>query len=422
MDQLDDVGLTGRAPRVDPAAGPTPGAPLRGIRVIDLSTSYAGPFASMILGDMGADVIKVEKPGSGDDARHWGPPFVATQSAWFVSTNRNKRSLILDLTREEGREVLADLLEDSHVLIGNVKPSKLHKLGLYPTEVRARWPWLVYCALTGFGFEGPDRDLPGYDLIAQARSGLMSVNGSHRLDPQRISTPLSDVATGLVSALAIVSALRAAESSGEGTFIDTSLLDTDLALLGPRIAAYLAGEPEPQPSGATDSVLAVYQTFATADRPIVIAIGNDPMWQRLCAVLELPKLGENPVYATNAGRRTARKEIVSVIQERLMESSAATWLDRLRSVAVPASLVQSLSEVLKDPQVAGRDAVHWLDDPIAGQMGVVARPWRTDATDEPEPRSAPGLGEHGRELLTELGYSEERIDALVAAGVTWMTC
>lgn len=267
-----------------------PRHPLEGIRVIDASGSYAGPTAAMYLGDLGADVIKVERPRAGDDARHWGPPFVGEDSAWFLSANRNKRSASIDLSTGDGVELLLRLLDGADVFVENLNPGKLESKGLDPETVRARCPRLVYCALSGFGLDGPDRDQPGYDLIAQARSGLMSVTGARGGTPQRVSTALSDIVAGMVATIAIQAALLRRERTGDGELVDVSLLDADLALMAPRIASHLAGEPEPQPSGGTDSVLAIYQPFETADDTIVLAVGNDRMWQRCCDVLDLPEL------------------------------------------------------------------------------------------------------------------------------------
>src|SRR5919106_4249009 len=276
----------------------------------------------MYLGDMGADVIKVERPETGDDARFWGPPFVGEEAAWFLSANRNKRSVCLNISDQEGHGALLRLLDGADVFVENLNPSKLERRGLDPETIRARFPRLIYCALSGFGLDGPDRDRPGYDLIAQARSGLMSVTGARGGTPQRVSTALSDIVAGMVAAFTITSALVRQQRSGEGELIDVALLDADMALMAPRIASFFAGEPEPRPSGGTDSVLAVYQPFETADRPIVIAVGNDKMWVRFCEALGLEDLAEDPGLATNAGRRERRGEAIEKVQERLLKHPA----------------------------------------------------------------------------------------------------
>lgn len=376
--------------------------------MVDVSTSYAGPTATMYLADLGAEVIKVERPG-GDDARGWGPPFRGADSAWFQSANRNKRSVVLDLAHDDARPVLHRLIATAAVFVENVNPGKLDRLGLAPDAVLARNPALVYCALSGFGLTGPDSGLPGYDLIAQARSGLMSVTGEPGGPPQRVSTALSDIASGLVAALAIVAALRRAEHTGQGEIVDVSLLDTDLALLAPRIASYLAGEPEPAPSGGTDSVLAIYQRFATADEPIVLAVGSDAIWQRLCDVLGLP--GYAREAATNARRRAQRPALVEAISARLATKRAGEWLDRFAKARVPAAAIARLSGVVADPQVLARGSIAEL----AGAGGVVAPPWRYRHTVAPW-HSVPALGADTGHVLAELGMDEGELGRVGALG------
>ncbi|HRP98838.1 MAG TPA: CoA transferase [Terrimesophilobacter sp.] len=370
--------------------------PLSGLVVVDASTSYAGPTASMYLADLGAEVVKVERPG-GDDARQWGPPFVGGMSAWFASANRNKRSVVIDLRQEDGRAELESMLATADVFIESFNPGKLEELGLNPVSVRARHPRLIYCAMSGFGLDGPARDLPGYDLAAQARSGLMSVTGALGGPPQRVSTALSDVVTGMCAALAIAAATVAQRSSGVGDLIDVSLLDSDLALMAPRIASYLAGEPEPVPSGGGDSVLAVYQTFETADRPIVVAIGNDRMWTRFCAALDLNDLAMDARFADNSGRREHRRFITEAITQRTLARPSGEWISVLSSEGIPTSLVQSLSEVVNDEQVIARGSLM----PLAGRNGLfgVRSPFRLASVKRPRNDGVPELGADTAELL-----------------------
>ena len=391
-----------------------PCGPLAGLRVVDLTTSYAGPTASMYLADLGADVIKVERPGTGDDARGWGPPFVGGQSAWFGSANRNKRSLVLDLRDPDGLATLKAVIAGADVFMQNLNPSKLKRLGVDPETLRAEQPRLIYCAMSGFGLNGPAHAQPGYDLAAQARSGLMSVTGAKGGSPQRVSTALSDIVTGMCAALAISAAAVRQRSDGVGELIDVSLLDSDLALMAPRIAAYLAGEPEPAPSGGTDSVLAVYQSFPTADRDIIIAIGNDAMWVRFCEVLGLFELAGDPALATNAGRREHRPRIIEAVTQVLSNRVAADWIGALREANVPASYVQSLAEVVNDEQVIAREALL----PVPGAEGLfsVHSPFRLDSIEEARNEPAPRLGEHSREILEEVGLTAERIEQLLASG------
>jgi crotonobetainyl-CoA:carnitine CoA-transferase CaiB-like acyl-CoA transferase len=394
-------------------------APLHGIKVVDISSSYAAPTTSMYLGDLGAEVIKIE-PIRGDDARGWGPPFLNGEAAWFLSVNRNKQSLCLDIRTEDGRDLLFRLLDSADVFIENLNPSKLEKHGLGLDFLAERFPRLVICAVSGFGLTGPDAGLPGYDLIAQARSGIMSVTGDNGI-PQRVSTALSDVAAGTVAALAISAALVRQQRTGEGEVIDISLIEADLAFMAPRIASYLAGEPEPQPCGGTDSVVAIYQRFETKDRPIVVALGNDGHWQRACPALGLAHLSEQPDLATNAGRRVRRGEIVEEIQRVFREMTSESALRILQSVGVPCSLINSLSEVVTDPQVSARGAITTQLHPQAGEFRGVNKPWQLASEADGDPATpAPLRGEHGRKILAEIGIEDEQLDDLVEAGVVWI--
>ncbi|WAX58386.1 CoA transferase [Jatrophihabitans cynanchi] len=389
--------------------------PLDGVRVIDLTTSYAGPIASMHLGDLGADVIKIERPGGGDDCRTWGPPFVDGVSAWFASANRNKRSLTLDVRADAGRAALDRLLATAQAMLVNVSPPKLARLRLTPDEVLAAHPRLVYCSLTGFGVDGPDSGLLGYDLIAQARSGLMSVTGELGGAPQRPSTALTDIVAAYVCALSIVAALRDVERTGRGVALDVSLLDVALNLMAPRIASYLAGEPEPRPSGATDSVLSIYRPFRAADRTIVIAIGNDAIWRRFCAAIERPDLGQDPRFGTNELRRNARSELTAVIEAVIAQRVAAEWLERFEGADVPSAAVQFLSEVVADPQVKARRSI-LVGDGGEQRLASIETPWRVIGGHRRADGPVPEAGQHGEQILREVGLSDDDLAALRACG------
>jgi crotonobetainyl-CoA:carnitine CoA-transferase CaiB-like acyl-CoA transferase len=366
-------------------------------------------------------VVKIE-PVGGDDARSWGPPFPGGESAWFLSANRNKRSLSLDITSKHGHATLLRLLEISDVLVENINPVKLAGLGLAPEQLRQRFPRLVYCAMSGFGLSGPDAGRPGYDLIAQARSGLMSVTGAKGHGPQRVSTAVSDISAGTVAAFAVAAALYRQQRTGEGDVVDVSLLEADLGLMAPRIASYLAGETEPRPSGGTDSVLAVYQAYETADSPIIVAIGNDGMWQRFCAAVELFDLAADPELKTNAGRRAHRESVVATVAKRLRTRPAEEWLTRLTEARVPCSPIQFLSQVVEDPQVRSRDAISSYVHPTAGEFRSVGSPWRLASMPDARTsaRPAPTLGAHGVEILTEAGFTEAEIEQLKTEGALWL--
>jgi crotonobetainyl-CoA:carnitine CoA-transferase CaiB-like acyl-CoA transferase len=397
----------------------TPERPLAGVRVVDLSTSYAGPATTMYLADLGAEVIKVERPHTGDDTRHWGPPFVQGHSAWFASANRNKRSICINLRSAEGRLVLDRLISGANIVLESMNPSKLERLDLHPDQVCARHPHIIYGALSGFGLTGPDQELPGYDLIAQARSGLMMVTGESPESPQRVSTALSDIAAAMVASFALTAALRFQERTGKGTVIDVSLLDVDLALLAPRIASYLAGEPEPKPSGATDSVLAVYQTFVASDRQFVVAVGNDSIWRRLCGELDLTDLLDDEALRHNAGRRAHRPRIVDRLNAMFATAPAEVWVSRLRGVGVPCSLIHSFSEVIADKHVQARGGI--VDLPLDGdtQMGVVGSPWRIGGAAKAVYTAPPALGADTEGVLAELGYSAAEVEELLQKEAVW---
>ncbi len=393
--------------------------PLHGVTVVDISSSYAAPTTSMYLGDMGADVMKIEPP-RGDDARGWGPPFVNGEAAWFLSVSRNKRSLCLDIRSERGREVLYRLLKTADVFIENLNPSKLEAHGLGLADLRARFPHLVICGLSGFGLDGPDAALPGYDLIAQARSGLMSVTGVDGV-PQRVSTALSDVAAGTVAAFAVAAALVRQRTTGQGEIVDISLLEADLAFMSPRIASFLAGAEEPRPCGGMDSVIAVYQSFATTDRAIVVACGNDRLWQRACRALGLDELAEDATLATNAQRSSRREEVVDAFSDVLASMTSEKALQVLQEAGVPCALINHLSEVVSDPQVVARQAIVEQRHPVAGSFRSVAAPWRLGSEDSRTPTLRPPLlGEHGAEILSVAGYDRAAVTELQEAGVVWI--
>jgi crotonobetainyl-CoA:carnitine CoA-transferase CaiB-like acyl-CoA transferase len=369
----------------------------------------------MFLGDMAANVIKLERPPLGDDTRAWGPPFVGADSAWFLAANRNKRSICVDLASRQGAAIIDRLLGWADVVVESFNPAKLERVGLDPGKVRERFPRLIYCALSGFGLTGPDVCLPGYDLIAQARSGLMSVTGPPDGEPERVSTALTDIVAGILAAFAIASALRRQALTGEGE-IDISLLEAGLALMAPRIAAFAAGEPEPRPSGATDSVLAIYQPFQTRDRTIVVAVGNDQMWRRLCEVTGLHELADDPRLTTNAGRREHRTEIVAALAARFRERDARDWLADLCDRAVPCAPVQYLSDVLSDHQVIAREALVDIENAGNAALRLLRSPWRLNSPDAVD-RPAPVLGADGREILAELGFNTSEVERLHRDGV-----
>lgn len=391
--------------------------PLAGVKVIDISTAYSGPYCSMFLADMGAEVIKIERPGTGDDARGWGPPFVGEESAWFLSTNRNKKSVTLNIATEEGRNILRNLVRRADVFLENLKPSTLDRLELTYEALRPVNPRLIYCAISGFGMTGPYRNHPGYDLIAQALGGIMSVTGEKGGRPQKVGTALSDITAGMVAAYAIAAALYGRERTGKGEFIDVSLLDGQIAIMAPRIVSFLVSGVEPRPAGSTDSPITLYQPLPTADRDIVVATGTESLWQRFCRATGLEYLLEDPRFRTNRDRTVHKVDLLPVVESRLKTRSAAYWLEVLTAAGVPCAPIQYLSEVVSHPQVQAREMIVEVEHPSAGTIKLVAPPWRLGSGNRP-PELPPRLGEHTDEVLArELGYGKEQLTVLHQQGV-----
>lgn len=390
--------------------------PLFGKVVVDISTSYAGPFCSMLLGDLGATVIKVEKPG-GDDCRTWGPPFVGGESAWFLSVNRNKQSVCLDFSKQEGLELLYRLMEKADVFLENLKPTSLKKFGLDYESVSARFPRIIYAAISGFGLTGPESTRTGYDLIAQAMSGLMSVTGGPDGEPQRVSTALSDIVTGITTALGITAKLVERETTGKGGLVDVGLLDVDVALMSPRISSYLASRILPVPNGGVDSVVAIYQKVKTADEPIVLATGTDFLWKRFKQALRHPESLEQAEYQTNAGRQEHRVKLIQDVEEILKEKMGKEWIQILADNGVPASRIHYLDEVVVEPQILARGMLRQMEHPIAGSVTTVGSPIHLDGQSLEVTRVPPVLGQHTHEVMEGLGFHPSHIAKLEQQGV-----
>lgn len=398
---------------------PERAGPLSKIRVVDLSSSYAAPTTSMYLADMGADVIKVE-PVRGDDARGWGPPFVGDDAAWYLTANRGKRSVCLDIRSPTGLDATNKLIATADVVLLNIVPTKLASAGLDPQELRERHPNLVICVVSGYGMDGPDASLPGYDLIAQARSGIMSVTGAAGGSPQRVSAPLSDVAAGTVAAFAIASALVRQQTTGEGEIIDIALLEADLAFMRPRITCVGAGDPEPKPSGGGDSVVAIYQPFETKDLPVVVAIGNDRQWERARAALDLPQWTGAEDLMTNAGRRSRRAEVVAGVQEALAVMTRDEALGVMNNAGIPAAPILFLSEVIEDEHLRARGALVERKARSGEAYLDVAPPWKLASVDRNDGFVSPAeKGAHTREVLQGVGLTAQRIEDLMTEGAAW---
>jgi len=386
-------------------------APLAGVRVADLSRVLAGPYCTMVLADLGADVVKVERPEGGDETRSWGPPFAGGEAAYYLSVNRNKRSCALDLSKPEGRALALELCARADIVIENFKVGGADRLGVGYEHVRDRNPTVVYCSITGFGSEREPLGRPGYDFVAQAESGLMSITGPEDGPPYKVGVALVDVLTGLHAAAAVLAALH----GGKGARIEVPLLDSGLAGLVNVAQNALVTGRDPERHGNAHPNIVPYQDFETSSGRIAVAAANDGLFRALCSVMGLADLPSDERFATNAGRVERRGELVPMLQERFRDRSAEEWLADLDAAGVPAGKVRTVPDALSAAAAAGRAATVTLDHPTAGALDLVASPiWGATRTD---PSPPPLLGEHTAEVLGELGRSGEEIAELAARGV-----
>jgi crotonobetainyl-CoA:carnitine CoA-transferase CaiB-like acyl-CoA transferase len=375
--------------------------PLEGIRVLDLSRILAGPLATMVLGDLGADVVKVERPGSGDDTRRWGPPFVGEDAAYFLSVNRNKRSIAVDLQTAEGASVVRRLADRSDVLIENFRPGLMARFGLALADLRRANPRLVTCSLTAFGEDAGETDArPGYDIMVQALSGLMSITGEREGEPTKVGVALLDVITGLYAAIGVQAALLEREATGRGRHVGVSLFDASVAALVNQAANHLLGGVVPGPMGSEHPNIVPYQVFHAADRPFILAAGNDKLFRATCEVLGRQELADDARFAANDARVANREILIPQLRAAFAERSASAWLTELGAAGVPCAPIRRLDEVFASPE--GAAMVQTVEDPVRGPIRLVADPIRLDGATSPARRPPPRLDEHGEEILREL--------------------
>jgi crotonobetainyl-CoA:carnitine CoA-transferase CaiB-like acyl-CoA transferase len=388
--------------------------PLEGIRVLDLSHALAGPYCTMVLGDLGADVIKVEPP-SGDQSRQWGPPFIQSESAYFLSVNRNKRSVVLDLKVATEATVALALAMASDVVVENFKPGTAARLGLDATRLRAMNPALVYASISGYGQNQPN--LAGYDQIAQGTSGMMSVNATPQGPPTKVGIPVGDISAGMFAAHAILAALVERARTGKGRYIDVALNDALLALFTYQAGRLFATGKEPSREGNHHATIAPYGTFAVSDGHINIAVATDAQYQRFCEAIGAPELGTDLRFATNPLRQAARAELAPAIETHLRTGTRAEWLARFEAYGIPAGPIQSLAEAFASPLATTREMRVEIEHPVAGRISQVGAPWKLDGRSSPIRRPPPVLGEHTAEVVREWLGSDFEVVTRRAGGV-----
>jgi formyl-CoA transferase len=387
---------------------------LEDIKVLDLSRVLAMPYCSMMLGDLGAEIIRVERPAVGDETRHWGPPWAGDQSAYYLCTNRNKKSITIDLKKKDGQEIIRRLAQRSDVLLENFLPGSLTEMGLGYEQIKAVNPGIIYASVTGYGQEGPYRDLPGFDFIIQAQGGVMSIIGDPDGQPMKVGVAVVDITAGLFACSAILAALHYRIKTGIGQYIDIALLDSQVAWLANQASNYLISGKVPRRMGNAHPNIVPYETFKAQDGIyIALGVGNDNQWQKFCKLAKLEHLMNDPRYATNPKRVENRKELVSFLQGTFLQKASDEWLKLLGEAEIPSGPINTIDRVLADPQVLAREMVLEMEHPSTGKYKVVGSPMKLSETPVQYRIPPPLLGEHTAEVLRDiLGYSQDEISRL----------
>jgi formyl-CoA transferase len=394
--------------------------PLQGIRILDLSRMVAGAYCSMILADLGAEVIKIEQPGIGDDTRQWGPPYVNGESAYFLSVNRNKQSLTLDLRKEKAQGIFRELVKGADVVLENFRSGTMEKFRLGYQDLKKLKSDLIYCSISAFGLTGPYKNRPGTDPVLQATGGMMGLLGEEDGKPFRIALPIIDMASGLYAQGAIMAALIAREKDGQSHFIEISLLDTELSLLLNLGSNYLLAGQIPRRFGNAHPSIVPYNVFQTKDREVLLSASNDSRWKKLCQTLGLQPLIDDPRFKTAAARLQNRSAVEEILQEKLLEKTADEWLTLMdqSDSGVPFAPINTLDKVFKDSQVISRQITTTITHPVTGPVRMVGMPVRYDERRNSPRLPPPRLGEHNQEILSKLlGYKTEEIETLKKEGV-----
>jgi crotonobetainyl-CoA:carnitine CoA-transferase CaiB-like acyl-CoA transferase len=366
---------------------------LSDVLVIDLSRVYAGPYCTMMLGDLGAQVVKIERPGSGDDTRIFGPPFIGGESAYFLALNRNKRSITLDFSTPDGKEQLLELVKKATVLVENFRPGTLERKGLGYEALHAINPGLIYCSISGYGQTGPHALLPGYDFVAQGESGLMSITGEVDGPPMPVGTPVSDITAGMFACMSILAALRVRDHTGKGQRIDISLLESAVSLLGNVASNYLISGTEARRYGNGHPNITPYQAFSTRNGHMIVACGNDELFETLCHALGRDDLATDERFVTNSQRLHHRRALITILQEQFLQRDTTDWLALLRKLGVPCGPIHKVSQVFHDPQIRAREFVWECEHPTAGTIQLVGSPMRLSETPPHLYKAPPLLGE-----------------------------